>query len=200
MQKPNAGNIRVITGPMFSGKTSSLIPIIEKYEEAGKRIKLFRPTQDDRYDTQENTDLKTNNNRTIIINTQKINSSEDLLQQIFNLDALFVDEGQFFDKNFIKISNQIRMSGKEIIITGLDMDVYKNPFGIMPQLLAIADHVTKLVGICDFCKEEKANFSYFKNTQEEFERLMKDNAVIGGKEYFGCICTECENKHHKTFN
>lgn len=194
MERPNKGTIRVFCGPMFSGKTSSFIPIIEKTLEANKKIKIFRPTIDDRYSNVTNEKVVTNNQKIIDIDTQKVNNSEEILNQVRNLDInlIFIDEAQFFDENLIKVCHIIANMGKDIVISGLDMDAFGVPFKTMPQILSIADSIIKLKAICDFCKEEKANFTYRKDSSTEQE-------LVGGKEKYGAICRDCESVHHKVF-
>lgn len=194
MERPNKGTIRVFCGPMFSGKTSSFIPIIEKTIEAKKRTKIFRPTIDDRYSDIANEKVVTNNHKIIDIDTQKVKDSAEILHQVkdLNLDLIFIDEAQFFDENLITMCHQIANMGKDIVISGLDMDAFGVPFKTMPPILSIADSIVKLKAICDYCKEEKANFTYRKDTSTEQE-------LVGGKEKYGAICRDCESLHHKVF-
>lgn len=194
MERPNNGTIRAFCGPMFSGKTSNFIPIIEKLIAAGKKIKIFRPAKDDRYDNIDDTKIVTNNGRKIDIDTEKVSNPEEILRQTIEkkLDAVFIDEAQFFEKELVEICHQIANLGKDVIIAGLDMDSFGVPFKTMPPLLAIADSVVKLKAVCDFCTEEKANFTYRKDPSKEQE-------LIGGKEKFGAICRDCESIHHKVF-
>lgn len=194
MERPNKGTIRAFCGPMFSGKTSSFIPIIEKNIEANKKIKLFRPIKDDRYDDVGNEKLVTNNQKIIDIDTEKVKDSDEILNQVKNLDLdlIFIDEAQFFDEKLVKVCHKIANMGKDVVVSGLDMDAFGVPFKTMPLMLSISDSVTKLKAICDFCKEEKANLTYRKDSSTEQE-------VVGGKEKYGAICRDCESVHHKVF-
>jgi thymidine kinase len=149
MQVGNNGSVEVVCGPMFAGKTEELLRRIRRLEYAGKDFVIFKPTIDDRYGKDEI--VSHNNNKRDAIN---VKSSGDLLDYLIDnyvikdLDAVIVDEAQFFDKGIVKVVDHLADQGIRVIIGGLDRDFKGDPFGPMPYLLAIAENVTKLTAIC----------------------------------------------------
>ncbi|MDR2827976.1 MAG: thymidine kinase [Acholeplasmatales bacterium] len=139
------GSIEVVCGPMFAGKTEELIRRIRRLVYAKKSFLVFKPAIDDRYSKK--SELVSHNKTTC--DSILINNSLDILNYISpTLDAVIIDEAQFFDNNIVKIADKLADSGIRVIIGGLDRDFKGEPFGPMPFLLAIAESVTKLTAIC----------------------------------------------------
>lgn len=149
MQVGNNGSVEVVCGPMFAGKTEELLRRIKRLEYAGKDFVIFKPTIDNRYGKDEI--VSHNNNKHDAIN---VKSSGDLLDYLIDnhvikdLDAVVVDEAQFFDKGIVEVVDHLADQGIRVIVGGLDLDFKGDPFGPMPYLLAIAENVTKLTAIC----------------------------------------------------
>ena len=140
----SSGWIEVICGPMFAGKTEELIRRIKRLEYAKQNVLIFKPTIDNRYSNAEI--VSHDNSKKASIN---IESSKDILKHIKdNTDCVVVDEAQFLDNNIINVIQQLADSGIRVIVGGLDTDFRGEPFGPMPEILAIAEKVDKLTAIC----------------------------------------------------
>lgn len=141
------GWLEVICGCMFAGKTEELIRRINRIKYAKKDIIVFKPIIDDRYDK---TQVVSHSNQRV--DSIPIKSSQDVLSHLTKLPyAVAFDEAQFFDVGLIDIIHRLANSGVRVIAAGLDQDFRGNPFGIMPELMARAEYITKLQGICMVC-------------------------------------------------
>ena len=164
------GWIEVICGSMFSGKTEELIRRIKRAKIANQKIKVFKPVIDSRIknfiESHDESKLK----------CLEVKSSKEILGKVNNCDVVALDEAQFFDDQIVSVCNKIANSGIRVIVAGLDMDYLGNPFGPMPNLMAIAEYVTKVHAVC---KESGniANYSYRKNKK-------KDIVLIGEKDEY----------------
>ncbi len=142
-QANNIGWIEVICGSMFSGKTEELLRRIRRAKLAKQKIKIFKPKQDVRYSKKKVTSHDNNS-----IKSKPINSPSKILEIAEKFDVIGIDEAQFFDESIVEVCNKLADSGKRVIVAGLDMDYMGKPFGPMPNLLAIAEYVTKVHAIC----------------------------------------------------
>jgi len=138
------GFIEVVCGPMFAGKTEELIRRIKRLEYAKQNVLVFKPSIDDRYAKEEIVSHNLSKKPSIIIE-----KSEEVLTHINKeVDAVVIDEVQFFDNGIIQIAEDLADQGVRVIVGGLDRDFRGEPFGPMPELLARAEFVTKLTAIC----------------------------------------------------
>ena len=164
------GWIEVICGSMFSGKTEELIRRIKRAEIANQTIKVFKPVIDSRsknfIESHDESKLE----------CIEVKSSNEILKKIDNCDVVAIDEAQFFDDLIVPVCNKIANNGVRVIIAGLDMDYLGNPFGPMPNLMAISEYVTKVHAVCKK-SGNIANYSYRKNNK-------KDIVVIGEKDKY----------------
>lgn len=145
--KSKDGWLEVICGCMFAGKTEELIRRINRIKYAKKEVIVFKPVIDDRYDK---TQVVSHSNHRV--DSIPIVSSKEVLTHIEKLPyAVAFDEAQFFDKGLIDVIERLANSGVRVIVAGLDQDFRGEPFGIMPELMARAEYVTKLQGICMVC-------------------------------------------------
>jgi len=142
-QANNIGWIEVICGSMFSGKTEELLRRVRRAKLAKQKIKIFKPKQDIRYSKKKVTSHDNNS-----IKSKPINSPSKILEIAEKFDVIGIDEAQFFDESIVEVCNKLADSGKRVIVAGLDMDYMGKPFGPMPNLLAIAEYVTKVHAIC----------------------------------------------------
>ena len=142
-QANNIGWIEVICGSMFSGKTEELLRRVKRAKLAKQKIKIFKPKQDIRYSKKKVTSHDNNS-----IKSKPINSPLKILEIAEKFDVIGIDEAQFFDESIVEVCNKLADSGKRVIVAGLDMDYMGKPFGPMPNLLAIAEYVTKVHAIC----------------------------------------------------
>ena len=139
------GWVHVICGPMYSGKTEELIRLTARATISGKKLMVFSPNTDTR------TDLITSRNG-LSIPSIHIKTSLELPTGDTDVEVVAIEEAQFFDENFPYIVNDLAQAGVKVLVSGLDRDFLGRPFGPMPELLAIADKVTKLTAICFKCK------------------------------------------------
>ena len=137
------GWIEVICGSMFSGKTEELIRRLKRAEFAKQKTLIFKPVTDVRYSESKVVSHDSNE-----ILSKPIKSSKQIILLSKDVDVVALDEAQFFDDGIVDVCNELANSGKRVIIAGLDMDYKGNPFGPMPNLMAIAEFVTKVHAIC----------------------------------------------------
>jgi thymidine kinase len=175
------GWVEVICGSMFSGKTEELIRRIKRAQFANQKLLLFKPSIDNRYSEDSVVSHQGN-----ALHAKLINSSEEIWNFWKNERVVAIDEAQFFDVGIIQISNELAKKGVRVIIAGLDMDYLGNPFGPMPQLLSIAEYVTKVHAICVSCGN-LAQYSH--RTAEE-----KEQVLVGAVEKYEPLCRSCFNK------
>lgn len=141
------GWVHVICGPMYSGKTEELIRLTARATISGKKLMVFSPNTDTR------TDLITSRNGLSIPSMHVKDSIElDTVTTGTGVEVVAIEEAQFFDENLPYIVNDLAQTGIRVLVSGLDRDFLCRPFGPMPELLAIADKVTKLTAICFKCK------------------------------------------------
>ena len=153
------GWIEVICGSMFSGKTEELIRRLKRARIANLKTEIFKPAMDNRYH-----ELNVVSHDANFIISQPVTNSKTILLMAQDIDVVGIDEAQFFDEGICDVCEKLALNGTRVIVAGLDMDYRGKPFGCMPQLLAIADYITKLHAICVHCGNI-ANFSYRKTKQ-----------------------------------
>src|SRR3954469_3952482 len=149
-----AGWIEVISGCMFSGKTEELIRRLNRALIAKQKVEIFKPVVDNRYHHEQI--VSHNENR---IRSTPVNFASDIILLAGDCEVVGIDEAQFFDEAIVEVCNALANNGKRVIVAGLDMDYEGKPFGQMPNLLAIAEFVTKVHAICAQTGE-LASFSY----------------------------------------
>jgi thymidine kinase len=139
------GFIEVVCGPMFAGKTEELIRRIKRLEYAKQSVLVFKPSLDNRYDAKKEIVSHNLSKKPSIV----VDNSTQILEYINeSIDAVVIDEAQFFDEGIVLIAETLADKGVRVIVGGLDRDFRGEPFGPMPKLLAIAEFVTKLTAIC----------------------------------------------------
>lgn len=172
------GWIEVICGSMFSGKTEELIRRLKRVKIASLKAEIFKPAIDVRYD-----ELKIVSHDENKINSTPIDNSQTILLLAQDVDVVGIDEAQFFDDQIAHVCETLALKGMRVIVAGLDMDYQGKPFGQMPNLLAVADYITKLHAICVVCGNI-ANVSYRKvNTGGQ--------VLLGEKDVYEPRCRIC---------
>lgn len=141
--REQAGWIEVICGCMFSGKTEELIRRLNRAIIAKQKVEIFKPVVDKRYHHEH---IVSHNENTI--RSTPVNFASDILLLAGDSAVVGIDEAQFFDESIVEVCNTLANNGKRVIVAGLDMDYEGKPFGPMPQLLAVAEFVTKVHAIC----------------------------------------------------
>ena len=175
------GWIEVVCGSMFSGKTEELIRRLKRAQFANQKLLLVKPIIDDRYH-EENVVSHQGSS----LKAQPVNDSSEILKIWTNEKVVAVDEAQFFDEGLVDVCNFLSKKGVRVILAGLDMDYKGVPFGPMPNLLAIAEYVTKVHAICVSCGN-LAQFSH--RTAIETEQVL-----VGAVEKYKPLCRTCYNK------
>jgi thymidine kinase len=160
LERGHAGWIEVITGCMFSGKTEELIRRLNRAIIAKQKVEIFKPAIDTRY----HRDKVVSHNDNAIRSTA-VNFSGDILLLAGDCDVIGIDEAQFLDDAIVEVCNTLANNGKRVIVAGLDMDFEGRPFGPMPNLLAVAEYVTKIHAICAQTGE-LASFSFRLNDND----------------------------------
>jgi thymidine kinase len=141
------GWVEVVCGCMFSGKTEELIRRMTRARIARQKLQVFKPAIDDRYGR----DLVASHNSNSI-HSRPVQSAQEILSCLEDSTRVVgIDEAQFFDLDLVEIVERLALRGIRVVVAGLDMDYLGRPFGPMPQLLAIAEQVTKLSAICVVC-------------------------------------------------
>ena len=173
------GWIEVICGSMFSGKTEELIRRIKRAAIAHQQVQVFKPKLDDRY---HETNIVSHDAR--MFESTIVDLAEEILQHIrFDTDVVGIDEAQFFDKTLVSVCETLANAKKRVIVAGLDQNYKGEPFHPIPELLAIAEDITKCMAICVRCGN-LANRSY-RISQE------KGNIVVGAKDKYEARCLKC---------
>ena len=182
--KRQRGWIEVICGSMFSGKTEELIRRLNRARIARQRVEIFKPVIDVRYSVEEVVSHDEN-----AIRSTPVDTASNILLLTGDVDVIGIDEAQFFDMALIEVCEKLANMGIRVIVAGLDMDFKGKPFGPIPQLLAIAEFVTKEHAICVRCGS-LAQFSH---------RLSADDklVILGEKKEYEPLCRECYNAINK---
>ncbi|MBK9175119.1 MAG: thymidine kinase [Flavobacteriales bacterium] len=175
---PRKGWIEVICGSMFSGKTEELIRRLRRAEFARQKVEIFKPGVDTRYDeTQVVSHVGTT------IRSTPVPNSSNLLLLAADIEVVGIDEAQFFDAGLPQVCAQLASQGVRVIAAGLDMDYLGRPFGPIPQLLSMAEYVTKVHAICVRCGALAA-FSHRIHASEELVHL-------GERDSYQPLCRGC---------
>lgn len=172
------GWIEVICGSMFSGKTEELIRRLRRVEIAHLKAEIFKPAIDTRY-----SEIAVVSHDANELRSTPVTSSQNILLLSQDADVVGIDEAQFFDEEIVHVCEVLAGKGIRVIVAGLDMDFKGHPFGPMPQLLAIADYITKLHAICVKCGNI-ASISYRKTAQD-------GQVLLGEKDIYEPRCRKC---------
>ena len=164
-----SGWIEVITGCMFSGKTEELIRRLKRAQIAKQRVEIFKPEVDKRYDER---DIISHDNNAIP--STPIPSADHILLLANEVEVVGIDEAQFFDDRIVEVCNTLANRGVRVVIAGLDLDYMGRPFGPMPQLMAIAEYVTKVHAIC-VETGQPAHYSFRREKDESLIMLGEKN-------------------------
>jgi len=175
---PQSGCIEVICGSMFSGKTEELIRRLRRAQIAKQKVVVFKPHIDTRFHREKIVSHSKQEIQSIVIR-----EAEEILQHAVYAQVIGIDEAQFFNEKLVEIAQNLADCGKRVIIAGLDMDYRAVPFEPMPQLLAIAEEITKMHAICMRCG---APANYTQRISAARERV-----VVGAGEAYEARCRHC---------
>jgi thymidine kinase len=177
-RKPR-GWIEVITGSMFSGKSEELIRRLRRAQIARQNVQIFKPVLDNRYG-----DSHITSHSAMRIESENVASSRELLEHVRpETEVVGIDEGQFFDAELPAVVNTLADQGKRVIVAGLDQDYLGKPFEPMPQLLAIAEYITKTLAICVVCGEPANHTQRLVNSSER--------VLVGTQGTYEARCRAC---------
>lgn len=179
IENSSRGQIQVIFGPMFSGKTTELIRRLRRYEIAKHCCVIIKYANDLRYDA-ENISTHDRQCMTAISTT----TLTDLKHIAANYSVIGIDEGQFFP-DIVSFAEKMANDGKIVIVAALDGTFQRRAFGDILQLIPLAESVIKLTAVCMTCFDE-ASFTKRLGIETEIE-------VIGGTENYMSVCRKCFN-------
>ena len=175
----HTGWIEVVCGSMFSGKSEELIRRLRRAQIARQKVQIFKPKFDTRFGEE---DIVSHSE--MRIPSTNVGSSAELLQMVDdNAEVVGIDEGQFFDAELPAVCNTLASRGTRVIVAGLDQDYLGKPFEPMPQLLAIAEYITKTLAICMVCG----------NPANHTQRLVvsSDRLLLGAQGTYEARCRRC---------
>ncbi len=175
------GWIEIICGSMFSGKTEELIRRLKRAQFARQRVEIFKPAIDQRYSQQDVVSHDEN-----AIPSTPVDAAEQILLLAGDADVIAIDEAQFFGMELVAVCQHLANDGKRVLVAGLDQDYLGQPFEPIPQLMAVAEHVTKLHAICMVCGAP-ANHS---------QRLAANDqrVLLGAEDVYEPRCRRCFEK------
>lgn len=176
--RKKVGSIEVIVGSMFSGKTEELIRRLKRAKIARQTVEIFKPDIDVRYSKSDVVSHDENS-----IQSTPVGNSANILLLSGNVDVIGIDEAQFFDKGLVEVVIKLANMGIRVIVAGLDMDFKGIPFGPIPELMAVADHITKVHAICVKCGNI-AQFSHRLSSKEQ-------TVLLGEKDVYEPLCRGC---------
>src|SRR5580765_1918630 len=175
---PDTGSIEVIVGSMYSGKTEELIRRLRRAQIARQRVEIFKPVIDDRFALDaivSHSELR--------IPSRAVRTAREVLKYAHEAQVIGIDEGKFLGPDLVRVCETLAGRGKRVIVAGLDQDYRGRPFEPMPQLLAIAEYITKTLAICVVCGEP-ANRTYRKVARG-------GRVVVGGADLYEARCRRC---------
>jgi thymidine kinase len=181
------GSVEVICGSMFSGKTDELIRRIVRAQIARQKVQVFKPAIDVRYAVEKVTSHAGSNFAAI-----PVEKAADIRSRIdADTTVVAIDEAQFMDAEVIEVARELADKGIRVLVAGLDQDFRGEPFGPMPDLMALAEHVEKLHAICMVCGDEASRTQRLVNGKPA--RYDDPIVIVGASEMYEARC----RKHHE---
>ncbi len=175
----NTGWIEVICGPMFSGKSEELIRRLRRAMIARKRVQVFKPALDSRYSADEIV-----SHGDIRMRSEVVESAADILARLdWRSEVVGVDEANFIGQDLIPVATRLADSGKQVIVSGLDTDYMGRPFAPIPDLLCLAESITKTLAICMRCGSPAKHTQRLVNSDELI--------VVGAAGMYEARCRRC---------
>ena len=175
----NTGWIEVVCGPMFSGKSEELIRRLRRAIIARKRVQVFKPVIDSRYSNDEIV-----SHADVRLGAEVVTRAREILGKLnWRTEVIGVDEANFLGEELVEVAQQLADSGKQVIIAGLDTDYLGRPFPPVPDLLSLAESISKMLAICMRCGNPA------KHTQRLVE--SEDLIVVGAAGMYEARCRRC---------
>lgn len=174
----DTGWIEVIAGCMFSGKTEELIRRLRRAKIAKQQVLIFKPKIDTRYSS---TDIVSHSEQSLP--SILISDACEILNLAQDAQVVGIDEAQFFSANLVEVCNKLADAGKRVVVAGLDLDYRGIPFEPMPQMLAIAEYITKTLAICVECG----------NPADRTQRTIhsSERVIVGASDSYEARCRKC---------
>ena len=179
---PTPGVLEVITGPMFSGKSEELIRRLKRARIARQRVACYKPDIDLRYHRTAIASHSSQTHEAVTVATVEL-LREDLAPQLAEIDVVGIDEVQFFSDAILPLAVELIALGKRVLMAGLDTTFAAEPFGPVPNLMAIADKVTKLSAVCMVCGAAAIHTQRLGHSQEL--------VVVGAAGLYEARCRAC---------
>jgi len=173
------GWVEVVTGSMFSGKSEELIRRLRRAIIAKQRVQVFKPALDERYAA-----AQVVSHSRWRLEAERVHKANEILERLDpRTEVVGIDEGQFFDHELVSVCGRMADLGKRVIVAGLDMDFRGEPFGPMPELLAVAEEVEKVHAICARCGTPASYTQRLSQAQEQ--------VVVGAADIYEARCRRC---------
>jgi len=174
----DTGWIEVIAGCMFSGKTEELIRRLRRAEIAKQKVLVFKPRLDTRFSAKAIVSHSDQSLPSLLVD-----NPEDILELAVHAQVVGIDEAQFFPMSIVDVCNTLANQGKRVIAAGLDQDYKGVPFDPMPQLLAVAEYITKTLAICVVCG----------NPADKTQRKThsSERVIVGASDIYEARCRNC---------
>ena len=178
-RNPWGGYVEVVTGSMFSGKSEELIRRLRRAIIARQRVQVFKPALDDRYAS-----AQVVSHSRWRLEAERVQAASDIIARLDpRTEVIGIDEAQFFGADLVRVCGHLADLGKRVIVAGLDMDFRGEPFGPMPQLLAVAEEVEKVHAICARCGAPASYTQRLTAAQEQ--------VVVGAADIYEARCRRC---------
>lgn len=174
----DTGWIEAIAGCMFSGKTEELIRRLRRAQIAKQRVAIFKPRIDTRYSSDK---IVSHNDQSIP--SVVVDNPREIWNKAQAAQVIGIDEAQFFSLDLVEVCEQLASAGKRVIVAGLDQDYRGKPFEPLPQLLAVAEYITKTLAICVVCGNPADRTQRITNQQER--------VLVGAKDFYEARCRRC---------
>jgi thymidine kinase len=179
----SSGSVEVITGSMFSGKTEELIRRLKRALFARQRVQAFKPRIDDRYDP-----TRIVSHQAVAVDAIAVATSQSLEERVTEgTQVVAIDEAQFFDRGIVEVCERLANRGIRVIAAGLDQDYLGRPFPPMPDLMAIAEEVTKVHAVCTVCGGPASRSQRLS--------IEASTVLVGGAESYEARCRACFEAH-----
>jgi thymidine kinase len=184
------GQIEVVCGSMFSGKTEELMRRLKRAQYAKQKTQVFKPVIDQRYSIDHVQSHDSNRVASI-----PVQSAREILEKVDdNTKVVGIDEAQFFDDSIVEVAQKLAYRGIRVICAGLDMDFRGQPFGPMPTLLAVAEQVTKLSAVCLICGAAATRSQRVIGDDEGASgdgSAAEKQVLVGAHDYYEARCRFC---------
>jgi len=174
------GQIELVCGSMFSGKSEELIRRLKRAAIARQHVQVFKPATDTRSGSSH---IVSHNG--VKLEAREVKTATEIMGQVEDkTNVIGIDEVQFFDGSIVGVIDRLANMGKRVIVAGLDQDFRGEPFEPVPQLAAIAEYVTKVLAVCVRCGAPA-------NRSQRISPNTDDQVVVGAAEAYEARCRRC---------